>query len=238
MARTHRSNATAALLERAMARMPKGEAPIANKALEAGRRVHRMLEAMEGVATNRYPTETEEGHALRVSKVATSLKTEAGNALQALNRTLNEGSANLRTKIAQATGFDRESPHAAEIRAAFRPMSHGKKLDLIKEAMAAKDTELLAAVLAPHPFLSGIDPKFRNDMRNSFEAQMAPELVEEFEALIDLDSEVAALIRTAERAADEAVQPDYITKVKEAAERAERAAAEHSEAFAPPMAAE
>lgn len=233
MAHTHRTLAITKLFERAFARMPSTPAPTAQVTLAQAGRIKSIAEAMESIALNRNPTETDAAHAVRVSKAAATLKTEVSNAFTRVNQNLSDGMRNIQAKIDEATGLKSQSPSATEIRSVFRGLKAADRTELISKAIKDRDTEILAAVLGAHPLLSGLDAKYQTDMRRSYEEQVAPELVAEGDALIDIDAEVAALLRTAEMAAAEAVAPDYIARVAEAAQKAEAAQSEFTAATAP-----
>lgn len=235
----HRSAASQKLLERALAMKPSGDAVVVSATISIGQRVHRMLEAMEQVAENRNPTETEAAHALRVSKMAATLKEEVGKARSSLNHHVSDGMRNLQTKIDQATGMKEQGPMAAEMRAVVRAAAPGELVKMIGDAIKAKDAELLSAVLGVHPLLSGIDPKFQQDMRRAYEAEVAPDLLAEQEALLEVDAEISSLVGVADTASLEAARPDYVALVAAQARQAEVSQAKFAEAVAsPPFAAE
>lgn len=234
------SRATQELLNRARSSIPSSEAPVAGAAVAIGERLHRMVAAMESMAETRNPTDTEAAHALKVSKAAGSIRAEAKKAADRLLEIRTEGTFNLQRKIDAITGLATMSPDAAEVRAIFRSMATEAKMQVVQDALAAKDNHLLSSILGAHPFLSGIDRQYQHDMIKHYEAKVAPELVAEQEALAEVGVAIRTLIGAADQVAREAERPDYVAKVADMARQADAAQAEFNQAVAPagPFAAE
>lgn len=225
MAQSYTGKAIEELLSRARSRLPKGNAPVASGTLAIGERVHRMVQAMDDMASARNPAETEAAHAMRLIKAAAAIKAEVKVSREKLNAALGTGMANIRQKIDAVTGLTIQTAHAAELRTIFRGMEMGAQIELIKQSMEKADIEVLSAVLGVHPLLSGIDPKFQADMRHSYETKVAPDLVTEEKAILEIDSEISALLRAADRHASDAEKPEFAAKMTEATQRADAAQA-------------
>jgi len=97
-------------------------------------------------------------------------------------------------------------------------MDQSDKASAVSNAMKARDTETLSALLLASPLLTGLDKQFRDDMREAYEREVAPEIKEELDALLEADSAAAAALRAADKAAQEIPNSEFLAKAQAAQE--------------------
>lgn len=194
-------------------RMKPGSAP--HSTFVTAQRLAASVDSLEELARNRSPSETPEAHTLRVVNAAKKLRDQ----IEAVSRTLNENTVstyrNLATKIAEVTKLDIETPHAAEIRAYFRGLKSGEKIEAMERAVKERDSATLAALINGPSYLSGVDKEMRDRFVDMFQEEVAPDLVQELRAFEEADTAAQEVLRITRGAVDEALDPQYVGKILE-----------------------
>jgi hypothetical protein len=218
----------AKILERELARIEgKNQTGPTRLVGEIGR-LHAAVQSLEGVALNRSPADTAMLHAKKTGDAGVRLAKAVEATRNRANEILNENSGNLREKMLDASGLRPPGDlpgimRQQELRAVVRSMSQKMRNEVLLEAVKAKDAETLSALFNASPLASGLDPEFMRKMRHTYESTVAPDLVEELDALIEADHALQAAARVADKvAADSQDEPamQAFVRAEEAAERA------------------
>jgi len=216
------------ILERELARIEgKNQTGPTRLVGEIGK-LHAAVQSLEGVALNRNPADTDAAHLKKTHDAGVRLAKAVEATRNRANEILNENTGNLREKLLDASGLRPPGDlpgimRQQELRAVVRSMNQKGRNEVLLEAVNAKDAETLSALFNAPALATGIDPKFMRDMRLSYESAVAPDLVEELDALLEADSALQVAARTAEKTAtdsqDEKAAQAFI-RAEEAAERA------------------
>lgn len=211
-----------AILDRALRRVEAQGFDGATRLVGELTKVHSAVAAMEKSLSMPSPAHdavTRARHKVEAGeRLAQSLEKMRSAANELLNLHMNA----VRGRLQDATGLrpaataDRHIVHG-EIRAVVRGMDDsGKRALLVREAIKARDAEVLSAVLLAPPFLTGLDERLRDDLRADYERQVAPEVIAEMEALLDADRDVSAALRSAHAAADDTRNAEFLRRLDEA----------------------
>lgn len=212
------------VLKRAEERLNQKPQPWAADIVSTGRKALSMLQGLEDIASKRSPTETQEAHALRVSKAAERMLGQVEALRQKVHDTRTAAGRSLAEQI-QARVKLNDGPRGAEIRGLFRTLSSEDRQRIMDEAIASNDHETLGALFNAPAYLAGLDGKYQEQMKHSYERQVAPELHEALDEVLAADSTIAIVHKVATDAATEALKPDYVSKVLKEQAEAERAQA-------------
>lgn len=179
------------------------------------------VDSLEELARNRSPSETPEAHTLRVANAAKKLDANLKQVISAFNENTMQTYRNLYTKLSEVAQIDKETPHAAEIRAYFRGLKQNEKIDAIDRAIKTKDSATLAALVNGPDYLSGVDKAMRDNMMQRYHEEVAPELVAEIRAFEEADSAAQEVRRITEKAVTQAFDPSYVASILEAEAKAQ-----------------
>lgn len=205
-------------------------------------RVAASIDGLEELARTRSPSETPEAHALRVANAAKKLDQNLSQARETFNNNTTQAWAAFADKLAQATKLDRETPHAAEIRAYFRSLkTTEERLERINEAVKSRDSATLSALVNGPDYLSGVDKAMRDKFIADYQREVAPDLVAEIDAFTEADQSAQEVLRIAQKSVREAFDPSYVEKIltdeAKAQETRERLDASISDITSPPPSA-
>jgi len=180
------------------------------------------LEALENLAANKSPKDTEEAHLLKLE--------HAGDKLLKRQREL---SARIQTRTTEAVRaiaekMDAElgmysSPYAHEIRSALRTMPLEQQQAAIKHAIDNKDGQFFRAISEAPPMLSGLTSTTVDNSMLAFKKKHAPELVRESEQVMEALNTSLSALDIPRRAVREGIDPAKLIEIKEAEARAEQA---------------
>ena len=96
---------------------------------------------------------------------------------------------------------------------------------MMDAAIAGNDTETLGALLTAPAFLSGVGSEYQSQMRHYYEQQIAPELHEALDDVLEADEAVSTIRRVTREVAKDAMNPDYIDRILKDQAEAEKAQA-------------
>lgn len=98
---------------------------------------------------------------------------------------------------------------------------------MVNDALKSKDVLTLNALTNGAAYLSGVEPERIKAVTDTYTKQVAPELVDKIDSVLEIDAELQAAIRAAERAAVDARDESAMRKIV----AAEAAAGEADRAF-------
>lgn len=209
------------VLKRAEAANPQGWA---SELVNGGRKAAALLESLETVAAKRNPTETPQAHAVRVHKAAQKVLGQVEELAAKADDTRTAAARSISEQIQARTKLT-DGRRGAEIRTLFRQLPAQDRQKLMEAAMQNGDDETLAALFdAPH-YLSGMDADYQSRMKHHYEMQVAPDLHEQLEAVLDADNSMSVLRRVVREAATEALNPSYVDSILKEQAEAEQAQA-------------
>lgn len=222
------SKAIAELVKRAKAKSA-GEAHGLVSALES---VERATRGLEGVMMNRNPADTEAAHIKKVHKggerLMSSLQSARDRGTGALNSAINALSLKLRDRTGlRPAETVAEVVQQSEVRQALLSLNPSQRSGVVDDALKSKDTLTLNALANGAAYLSGVEPDRIESVIDSYQRQVAPEVMEQFDSVLELDETLQAGIRAAERAAADARDEQAMAKIL----AAEAAAGEADKAF-------
>lgn len=224
------------IMERELARIEGRKQDGPTRVIGEIGRLHSAVQSLEAVALNRNPADNDALHmkkthdaGVRLAKAVQATRQRANEILSAYNGSLSE-------KLLDRTGLRPPEKlegimRQSELRAAVRSLDEKDRREILREAVKAKDSETLGALFNASPLVTGIDPKFLTEMRTTYEKSVAPEVIGEMNELLEADSALQAVAKTAERVAkdsqDEQAMQAFI--------RAEQAAEQAKESFTSAM---
>jgi len=189
------------------------------------RRIHSLadglafkVKALEDIAANRSPSETDAAHVKRLAQSAKRLEKAREEAEAKAHEIYSEASTSLTDQMNRAAGLI-PSKYEAEIRQAVRGMSSEQRTDFMNQALKEGNSEVMAAVIDAPAVLSGINPELQGRYRESMWQSKAPELYKAMENTGDMFSEILTVTHNVGRAVQEGFDPAELGKI-EAAEAA------------------
>lgn len=217
-----------AILERELKRLEGKAMDAPTRIIGEVGRLHSAVQGLEAIAFNRNPADNDAVHMRKTHEAGQRLAKSAEATRTRANEILNTHTARLREALLQRTGL--RPPEAldaimrqSELRAVVRSMESTARNDILRQAMKAKDTETLNALFNAPALVTGLDPKFADEMRTAYEQTVAPEIVAEIDAMLVADHALQVVVRNAETAAKDA-QDDGAMAAFVRAEEAARAA--------------
>jgi len=188
-------------------------------------------EAMEQLAENPNPTETEARHQTRVADAAKKQKQRVSEFWEAVNELGNDYSHDLTRRIQERAGL-KEDRYAAEVRAAVRTMEPSARREVLMKALDSGDAATFAALAFAPSTTTGLEPEYTSRLTQSYYQKHAPEESAALDALTDTMGTVFSGLSAVKRAANEATDPQYIGRIQAEAEKAEGAQQAFNEAMA------
>lgn len=221
-----------AILEHEQARTPGKTYEGRTAYLQEVARLHSAVAGLEGVALNRNPSDTDEAHAKKTHNAGMKLAAAVAATKSRATEILNSESARLSAELVARTGLRapttlEDISRHAELRSVLRGMTAKARVAALSDAVAAKDTDVLAAVFTASPLVTAIPHELMATMRLSYEQEVAPEILAELDALLEADSVLQTAARTADTAATDVQDADAL----DAFVQAEQAAVEAAAAF-------
>ncbi len=188
--------------------------------------------ALEGVMMNRNPVDTDAGHLKKVhqagERLAKSLEATRSRGTDLLNSTMQELTGQLRSRSGIRPPENMaEVVQQSEIRQAMQRLSPKERSDVALAALKNGDALTINAIANGAPFLSGLEKERIDALVESHQRKTAPDVMEEFDAVLEADHSLQAAIRAAERAATDARDEVAMQRIM----RAESAAGEADRAF-------
>lgn len=185
---------------------------------------------------NRNPADNDALHMKKTHDAGVRLTKAVQATRHRANEILNSHIHRLSEKLLDRTGLRPPETLGAimrqsELRAAVRSLDDRTRRDILREAVKSKDTETLGALFNASPLVTGMDSNFVNEMRAAYEQSVAPEVIEEVNELIEADSALQAVARSAERVAKDSQDE----RAMQAFIRAQQAAEDANESFTSAM---
>jgi hypothetical protein len=190
------------------------------------------VRALEGVMLNRNPADTDAAHIKKVHQAGERLARSLEAARQRGTETLNTTAGNLADKLRAQSGIRppenvAEVIQQSEIRQALLGMKPEQRASVLNDALKAGDVLTLNAVNNGSAYLSGIEPDRVKAYVESHQKATAPEVMQDFDAMMEADSALQAAFRAAERATADARDEQAMQKIL----AAEVAASDAARAF-------
>lgn len=195
------------------------------------RRIHRGVESLESLSSNRDPMITEAAHTATIARHADRLKDESELAHTRLANTLASRLGELHNRIKEQTGLVVRDQYAAEIRQALRLMPEKDRFAAFNQALKDGDGELIAAVSEAPSLLSGIPKDMAARQVDALEKMKAGDLVKQREALNDSYDEAVAALRSVDTAVKKGFDPAKLKEIREAEQRHAEAQHDFNTAF-------
>lgn len=130
------------------------------------------------------PTETREAHIKRITVAAGQLSNKVKETQERINSVVQQGLKDIDQRIGSKVKLVPDG-YAAEIRQAFRAMSHTERINLLGQlAQENRGVELAAIIKAP-ALLTGINPEMQSQFEEVIISKHASEEWEERNALME-----------------------------------------------------
>lgn len=150
------------------------------------RNAHRLyregLQKLRAAMETRSPEESEGAHFLQSRKIADRWLKEAAETSDRARQRAESDLTAVKLDIQKDLKLD-ESPRAGEVRQMFREMSDEDRITALNRAIEAGDNEVMGAVIAGSPMLSGLDRETVDRMHKVYTEKHAPQLVKRQRAL-------------------------------------------------------
>jgi hypothetical protein len=226
----HQTEAIRELLKRTEAKLGKYQNSHAQSLLSETRKLFNAVDGIASMRSNPNSLETPAAHALKINQSANKLKAESIKAKQKALDTYVKYSADIDMAINNMAGI-KENNYASEIRAAYRALPPGDRMDFLKSTIDKKDGETFAAIMFAPQILTGVDTELRNRLTDSYYLRVAPELYQEREDLKEAMDGVIATIDTTESICNEYNNPEEVRKIEAEVQKAQEAASKFNEAM-------
>ncbi|MEI4262348.1 hypothetical protein [Roseovarius sp. D0-M9] len=217
-----------AILEREIARLEGRNYDGPTRVIGEIGRLHSAVQSLEGVALNRNPADNDALHMKKTHDAGVKLQKAVEATRQRANDILNGHTARLSETLLERAGL--KPPESlpdimrqSEFRAVVRSMDAEDRREVMRVAVKEKKSEILSAFFNADPLVTGMDPKFMREMRTSYEHAVAPDVVGELETLIETDSALNAVARSAEKVAKDSQDERAVEAFIRAQEAAEQA---------------
>jgi hypothetical protein len=183
--------------------------------------VQRAVEAMERTLDNRNPGDSDLTHKRHSAEAGKRLAKALEASRKKTTEVLNQHMAGLRGQLEDATGLKGEnSPQdtiaRGEIRQVVRGMDPSERAAVLRRAVEDRDTDTLSALMLASPLLTGLDKELVARMRESYERQVAPEVKDELDALLEADCAAQSALRAADKAAQEVQNEEFLAQAQAA----------------------
>lgn len=216
------------IMERELARIKGRNLDGPTRVVGEINKLHAAVQALEGVALNRNPADNDQLHMKKTHDAGVRLAKVVQATRQRANEILNLHNERLREKLLDQTGLRPPQTlegimRQSEFRAAVRSMDANDRRDVLSEAIKARDTDALNALFNASPLVTGMDPNFVKHMKANYQAEVAPAVVAEMQELLEVDSALQAVIRSADGAARESQDERAMRAFVRAQEAAEQA---------------
>lgn len=225
-----------AILDRELARLEGKRHDGPTRVIGEIGRLHSAVQSLEGVALNRNPADNDALHMKKTHDAGVKLAKAVEATRQRANEILNAHTTRLGETLLDRTGL--RPPETlqgimkqSEFRTVVRSLDDEKRREVLRDAVKSKNSEILSALFNADPLVTGMDPKFMREMRDSYESAVAPDVVEEWGALIEADSALNAVARSAEKVAKDSQDERAVEAFIRAQEAAEHASQTFSSAI-------
>lgn len=182
------------------------------------RQLTRQLDAMEALAENKSPKDTDAAHVLKLESVGKQLLEKRNKAKEIIEQRTSETLQGIDRQIRQSLNM-KHTPFANEVRSALRSMSSTGRARAIDSAIKNKDGGFFEAIEEAPAMLSGIDKKMQKESVTRFMQAHAPDLLAKSEAVLESFRASLDALDVPVRAVREGVNPDALQGIKAAEER-------------------
>ena len=162
------------------------------------------VEAIDELAANRSPLDTEAAHFQKVSRNANNLRKKAEAAKKAVQESMRQSLIKLDENMVSKTNLI-EGKYASEIRQVFKSLDHPERSKALNQAIANKESEVIAAVVKAPSILSGFSDDELSRYRSDYEKLVVPEYVEQRDEILNTERLAALALNSAISASN-----DYI----------------------------
>lgn len=193
----------------------------------------RLVNALDGLVSmkvNPNSTETPAAHTIKLSRAAKRLSDELANMKTRAFDNYAQGKINLTNQIHEKAGII-ENKYASEIREAFRQLPQSKRLDFISQVIDKKDGASFAAIINAPEILTGINAEMRNNFTQSLYSKVAPELVQELDAIEQSMDIMESSLKTAKQEVDDLLKPQTIQRIESEVQQSMDAQSKFMQAF-------
>lgn len=216
------------ILEREMERIEGKNYQTAGAMLGVIRKLGQSADSLDAMARARNPAETEAAHFQRIYKAGERLAKVVSESKAQSTELLNNATQNLGQKLSERSGLRppvdlAETILQSEARQAIRAMGEKERNELLANAAHTGDVATLNAVFNGPAYLTGYDGEYMAAMRRLHEQKAAPDVSEEWNAMLEADNALQAALRAAQRAATEAKDERAMAQIMRDIEAAERA---------------
>lgn len=123
-------------------------------------RLYKGAAALDNVAANKDPTDTLDGHSLKVARLAKQFDRKITESINRASDILRDGFRDIEARINAKVDL-RPNAFAEEVRAVFRALKPGEKAEMIERLVDANDGPELAAIVKAPAVLTGIKEEQR-----------------------------------------------------------------------------
>ncbi|SUZ31107.1 hypothetical protein ROE7235_00842 [Roseibaca ekhonensis] len=225
-----------AILERELKRLEGRNMDAPTRVVGEIGRLHSAVQSLEAIALNRNPADNDALHMKKTHEAGQRLAKSAKAIRSQANEILSIQGARLGEKLLQRTGLrPPENLEAimrqSELRAVVRSMDSKSRHEILQEAVKAQDADTLSALFNAPAIVTGFDRKLLGEMRRAYESQVAPEIVQELDAMIEADHALQVVVRNAETAATQSQDAQAMVAFVKAEEAAKAAQENFSESM-------
>jgi hypothetical protein len=172
------------------------------KLLNLVEKMDRQVTALDNVRSARNPLDTDATHSRRVAKAAQKLYAASQMIYGQINDVSSQGFGEVEKLINEQSGLV-QGDYSAEIRAAFRGMTDKERTATLKTALDEGNSEVVAAVCLSPSILSGVKKEVQARYVDNLRQQKAPELIQEYEDIVEAFHVAGVVLTTAQKMYDE-----------------------------------
>lgn len=192
------------------------------RALGVLKRLTPSIEQLIQTASDRYPNETPDAHEQRFYKNAEKLR-KAREAVNAdFDATVGREVSALQAQLDARVNL-KPNEFAQEIRATFRNLKMGEKIDFLNELVAANEGPTLAAIIKAPKALTGLPKDMAANYVEIVYSKHAPDTWDEMRSLMQVVTTRMNILRTVDEAVAEYADPVRLAEIAKKEEIARRA---------------
>ena len=178
----------------------------------------KQLEALEELAINKSPKDTDEAHLLKLEQAGKKLIDRRDRIKTAIEQRTRDAVLTIDGQIREALEM-KATPFSNEIRSALRTMSPNDRRSAIQKAIASRDGGFFKAIEEAPAMLSGMDKQTQSEAVENYMRTHASDLMKQSDQVVEAFTSSMDALRIPKRAIEEGVNPRKLREETEAEQR-------------------
>lgn len=184
--------------------------------------LHGPTEQLQNSAVHRFHDETDKANEKRVFGNADKLRAEKERTVARYNDALTAELQRSRCALDARVNLTPDE-YAAEVRAQFRPLPEGARIEFLNELVAENDGPALAALIKAPKALTGIPKQMASNYIDVVYSKHAPDAWDEYKAILSMATMRLDILRPIEDAIREYSNPARLAEIAQQDEEARQA---------------